>query len=86
MGIITNETTNAPESRRVQRCPELSPVATAGGYCRLEHVLVLRVQVLVKAVETMGLEPTTPCLQSVGGGFTGVSSCHLRRLDLLLRH
>ena len=31
---------------------------------RLEHVLVLEVEVLVKAVETMGLEPTTPCLQS----------------------
>jgi hypothetical protein len=39
-------------------------VATAGGYCRLYHLLVLRVKVLVKGVETMGLEPTTPCLQS----------------------
>ena len=63
MGIITNETTNAPESRCVQRCAEVSPVATAGGYCRPEHVLALQVKVLVKGVETMGLEPTTPCLQ-----------------------
>ena len=30
----------------------------------LEHVLILKVKVLVKGVETMGLEPTTPCLQS----------------------
>ena len=29
-----------------------------------EHVLVLRVKVLVKGVETSGLEPPTPCVQS----------------------
>jgi hypothetical protein len=58
------------ESPHAFRCdqlrhPWLLTVATADYFC-LEHVLVLEVKVVVKAVETMGLEPTTPCLQKMG--------------------
>ena len=36
-------------------------------------------------VETMGLEPTTPCVQSVGGEYAGILSWYLRRVELGFR-
>jgi hypothetical protein len=56
--LSPTETTYAPECRRVQRCPEVSPVATAGGYYRLEHDLALWIKVLVRRGEvfTIGVD------------------------------
>ena len=58
----------------VHMSPRASPVATTGGYRGPPTLRPRRsLQALYQdfCMETMGLEPTTPCLQSTGTGFTG---------------
>jgi hypothetical protein len=56
--------TSAPMMVRIR--PGASSVATAGCYQDPSRDRSASAKALVNVVETMGLEPTTPCLQTMG--------------------